>query len=344
MKKLENPYRNPDLEQSIDNDNKSKEKGKKRVTDFLKETGKNAAKLAEHAKNAVVNAIDYYGDEKFDLSDFSTVASRMEEKREQVRLAKEFNELKPIFEDTIHAPEFTLPKLIRVAEIDKKHAEGEVCQNSIGFKSEYEGLQIITIYPSYLNLFGLKFYPDINSEIYYVDPCGRDYYIALDKYFEYLRHKRVNELNEIAQALGAKHFKVSYIETEKDNSENKVKVTAGVKEKLKGEGGRETESKKFKKIEIGGEMNYLGHEPTEPVLRYLKGNPNIEFLIKSRMAKNSAIHQKVRVNLISSSGIKVKDAAKIDGAIKALHFNANGSFQEGALSEASTELEYEIDY
>ncbi len=342
MKKVENPYSNPEL--AKDKSKKSIEKSKKYLGGLLSEAGEKAAKLAGNAKKAVVNAMDYNGDGKFDLSDFSTAASRMEEKRGQDRLAKEYNNLKPIFTETVSAPEFTLPKLIRLAEMDKKHIESEACKNSIGFRSEYEGLQIITIYPSNINLFGLKFYPNLNSEIYYVDPCDRDSYIALDEYFKYLRLKRASELLEIAQALGAKHFKVSYVSTEKNDSENKIKIVAGAKQNFSADGQHETESKTFTKVEVGAEMEFAGHEPVEPTLRYLKGDPNIEALIKMRMNRNAPIHQKVAVNLCSSSGIKVKDAVKIDGAIRALHFNANGLIRKDAQSEARTVLEYEIDY
>ena len=322
----------------------------KKAVQAVGDAGKNAAKAAGSAKNAVVKAIDYNDDGKFDIKDISPVANRIGEKREAERLEKEFNSLKPIFKETINSPEFSLPKLIRVADMDKKHADSVICQDSIGFKSEYDGLQIITIYPEYADLFGLRFYPDANSEVYYVDPCDRDYYISLDEYFKYLRLKKVYELQVIAQDLGAKHFRVSYVEQESSNSNSKIKVSANAMTKalpksgFSGDYDHETESKKASKVEVAAEMDCLGHEPIEPTLHYLKGDPNIEAMIKMRLAKNAPLHQKVSVNLMSQSGIKVKDAAKIDGAMKGLHFNASTSIQRGAQSEARTILEYEIDY
>ncbi len=319
-------------------------KDKKRVVDLFSSAGKTALKMASGAKDAVVNTIDKNGDGKIDLKDLATVTSQLEEKRDRDRLEKEYNLLKPIFEDTINSPEFILPKLIRVAEMDKKHAESQTCVDSIGFKSEHDDIQIITVYPKSTGLFGLNFYPDMNSEIYYVDPCDRDHYIALDEYFKYLRLKKVNELQEIAQALGAKHFRVTYVEQEKSNTENKFKANVAIKMNASGEMQHESEGKKFNKMEVAAEMDCLGHEPTEPKLVYLKGDPNIEALIRMRMAKNAPIHQKVSVNLMSMSGIKVKDAAKIDGALKELHFGADGAIQKVAQSEANSVLEYEIDY
>ncbi len=323
-------------------------KDKKSVVGLFAGAGKTALKMAASAKEAVVNTIDQNGDGKLDIKDLATVKSQVSEKIDQDRLKKEFKSLSPIFEDTINTPEFTLPKLIRVAAMDKKHAESSTCENSIGFRAEHDDIQIITIYPHNTDLFGLKFYPDMNGEIYYVDPCDRDHYIALDEYFKFLRLKKVNELQEIAQALGAKHFRVTYVEQEQSNTENKIKANVSLKGVAKtngsGEMQHESEGKTFNKMKVAAEMDCVGHEPTEPKLVYLKGDPNIEAMIKMRMSKNAPIHQKVSINLMSMSGIKVKDAVKIDGALKALHFGADGAVQKVAQNEASSMLEYEIDY
>lgn len=319
-----------------------------RLASMIKDAKERASKLAENAGRTVVNALDRNDDGKLDLKDLSTIASSMEEKREKDRIEKELNSLKPIFEETITSPEFILPKLIRVAEIDRKHSESPLCKNSVGFRSEHEDIQIITIYPEQAAHFGLEFYPNKDSEIYYVDPCNRDCYIALDEYFKYLRLAKVNELQMIAQSLGAKHFKVTYVEQNSadhsDNAEAKVKVKVPGKGDFVNEAEHSMNSREFRKVEVAAEMDCLGHEPVEPTLVYLKSDPNIEAMVKMRMSKNAPIHQKVSVSLMSASGIKVKDAAKIDDALQALHFNANVSIQRDAKSEDRTILEYEIDY
>ncbi len=323
-------------------------KDKKRVTGFINDAGKNALRLAASAKAAVVNTIDQNGDGKLDLKDFATKIGQMGDRRDMDRLEKEYNTLGPIFKETINEPEFVLPKLIRISEIDKKHAESKTCESSIGYKSEHDGVQILTVYPKYIDLFRLQIYPNTNSGVYYVDPCDRDHYIALDEYYKFLRLKKVNELQEIAQALGARHFKVTYAEQESSDTKKKVKGSFKAKTtaqtNLCADIQQETGEKALNRIKVAAEMDCPGHEPTEPSLKYLKGDPNIEGLIKMRMSKNAPIHQKVSVNLMSMSGIKVKDAAKIDGALSALHFGAEGSIQKEAQSEAKTILEYEIDY
>ncbi|MCR4651044.1 MAG: hypothetical protein K5662_04750 [Lachnospiraceae bacterium] len=114
--------------------------------------------------------------------------------------------------------------------------------------------------------------------------------------------------------------------------------------KQHGEFESESISKNYNKVSVGAEMDFMGHTPEEPTLKYLKGDPNIEALIKMRMSNNAPIHQKVMINLVRSSEMSEKDAAKIDGALSALHFGGNFSVQKAVQKEARTLLEYEIDY
>lgn len=73
------------------------------------------------------------------------------------------------------------------------------------------------------------FYPDSGDEFYYIDPSERNRYISLDEYFSYLKVARINELQKIAQDLGAKHFKVTYKEEQTSFSEKKMQAKADVK-------------------------------------------------------------------------------------------------------------------
>lgn len=94
--------------------------------------------------------------------------------------------------------------------------------------SDQKELRIVNIFRDSIDSYGVSFYPDGDSELYYVDPSNRDEYIALDEYFSYLKQVRISELQRIAQDLGAKHFKVTYKEEKTSFSEKKVskKVTA----------------------------------------------------------------------------------------------------------------------
>ena len=142
----------------------------------------------------------------------------------QTKLDMERKTLQPIFPDDLNSTEFSWPKLIRVADMDKKHAESELCKGSIGYLSEHKGMRVVNVYTNCADRFGIAFYPNLGCEFYYVNPTDRDHFIALDDYFSFLRAKRVNELIKIAQDLGAKHFRITYLEERRSSTSNNAKA------------------------------------------------------------------------------------------------------------------------
>ena len=174
----------------------------------------NVKELLGKAKDGIVKAMDQNGDGTFDMKDVSVIAgsignaakdtiSAMKESTEERGRIAERKALCPIFADDLDSADFALTKLIRITDIDKKRAESEVCRDSIGYVSAQKDLRIVNIYRKSAEMFGLSFYPDMDREIYYVDPTDRNSYIALEEYFSYLKLVRVGELQKTAQDLGA---------------------------------------------------------------------------------------------------------------------------------------------
>ena len=321
--------------------------------------GKSASALWGNAKKTFVQAADQNDDGSFDMKDVSaiaeaignaakTTAAAVKNNAEEKSRELERKMLQPIFIEDLDNADFLLSKLIRVAEIDKKHALSDVCKGSIGFISEQKDLRIIHIFRDKVDHFGLTFYPDADCELYYVDPSDRDRYIALDDYFGYLKVERINELQKIAQDLGAKHFRVTYKEQKSTFSGSAVKSKANIKA-VTGHATAETEhdlsASSLSAVEVAAEMECPGHAPTEPKLRYLQRESSIQTLISLRMDKNSPLtHQKFTLNLSNSSGIKEKDAIKIDAALKAMKISGNTTVANEVRNESRRFFEYEIDF
>ena len=321
--------------------------------------GKAAAGFFNKAKSTVVNALDQNGDGEFSLEDVSVFTSSVKaavkessdkwtDKQSQLKREKDLKTLRPLFEKDVDTPDFSLPKLIRVAEMDEKHAESEACQDSIGYIFTGKDLDVMTIYPNRIADFDLRFYPDIESEMYYVDPTDRDHYIALDNYYNYLKIARISELQKIAQDLGAKHFRVTYKEHQKAINANDAKAKINAKAPGKATGNLDAEHHRiedsFSKIEIAAEMECIGHKPTEPNLVYFRKDPQIQNLVSLRMSDNAMTHQVYTLELCNSSGIKVKDAIKIDAALSAMKIDGNASITSEAQKEMRRIFEYEIDF
>jgi hypothetical protein len=311
----------------------------------------------DKAKDNIVKTIDQNDDGSIDLKDASILidsigdavkntAGAVKDNVEARNLELELKALQPIFPDTLDSADFQLPKLLRITEMDKRHAESVACQGAIGFMSVQKGLRIVNVFCNKTDAFGLTFYPDLESEIYYVDPSDRNRYLALDDYFSFMKIARINELQKIAQDLGAKHFRVTFKEQKTSFSECSAKAKANLKGKdVSADIAHDLTSTAVANVEIAAEMDCPGHAPIQPKLFYLQKEPSIQTLISLRMDKDSPIsHQKYTLKLSNSSGLKEKDAIKIDAALKAMKFTGNATVASEAKNEARRYFEYEIDF
>lgn len=309
----------------------------KGVSDFLDQTGKNITK-----------AIDQNGDGKLDLSDIHVVSDRIRAAQAASQRKADLERLKPLFSEDFERAEFVMPKMIRIDEIDKPHAENPVCQGSIGFKTVMDDLYVITFFRNHIGDFGLSFYPELDNTVYYVDPCDRDHYIALDDYFSYMKMQRVSELQKIAQSLGAKHFKITYKERSKLFSSTSVDVDAKAKTvafNADAKVNHAVSNSAMSAISIEAEMRFPGHTPIKPELHYLKKEINILNLIEMRMDPLSPLqHQHFNIEMSNSSGIKAKDAVKIDAMLKVMKISGNTTIVAETQNEARRILEYEIEF
>lgn len=354
-----------------DNADKSAPKLQKSIAEI--EQGSGSSKITGlfgKAKKAIVNTIDQNGDGSLDLEDAAAIkenvggvarkaadaaiynakkgGNQLGNWMNQTKLEMELKALQPIFPDDLNSTDFTWPRFIRIADIDKKHAESELCKGSIGYLSEHKGLSVVNVFTNCADRFGITFYPNINSEFYYVNPSDRDHFIALEDYFSFLHAKRVNELIKIAQDLGARHFKITYIEERKSSSSNTAKANGKgfLKKlgKLNAEADHSQSEKNYVKEEVAAEMHFEGHDPVMPKLKYLQNDPTVRNLIDMRMSSNIMTKQKIMIKCINSSGIKEKDAIKIDAALLDMNYKGSAALTNEVQSEARRMFEYEIEF
>ncbi len=323
---------------------------------FVSGVGKNAKDLLEKSRNMAVHAADQNDDGKLDLKDVSLIAesvgNTMKKGTQVVRKTAEekarmleLKTLQPIFAESLNDADFYIPKFIRIVERDKKRAESDVCKGSIGYVSDQKGLHIVNVFRDSIDAFGLTFYPDCDSEFYYVDPSDRNGYIALNDYFSHLKLVRINELQKLAQDLGAKYFKVTYKEEKISLSEKKVNAKADAKTVASGEVDYSYTDKKFSTVEVAAEMKFPGHGPVRPQLKYLVNDESIKTLISMRMdEKAPLLHQKFMLKLSNSSGLKESEAIKIDAVLRGMKCSGNTSVVSEVQNESRRYLEYEIEF
>lgn len=250
--------------------------------------------------------------------------------------------LKPIFINDLNGMRFS--RLVRIVEREKKF-DIDVCKGSIGYWDTCKGERWMNIFKDSVSKFGLDFYPNDEVNFYYVDPTNKDSYIVLDEYFDRLKQVRVSELQKIAQDLGAKYFRVTYIKERTTLSKKAANGKGSIHKKGNGSAQMNGTEQKYDRMDIAAEMSFPGHEPVMPHVRYLKYDPNIENLIKMRMdSKGPLNHQTLNIKLSSSSGLKETDAVKIDMILKSLKMVGNTTVSSEVQNEAKSILEYEINF
>ena len=324
------------------------------------ETAKGGAVKAKEAvtssAESFIQSIDKTGDGKFDLEDVAEIKRQFQEKQRQAKLKRDLDALNPIFSDNLTDGDFFLPKMLQLAEMDKKHASNPICEGSIGHEMLVKDLRIVTVYRDQTSHWGLRFYPDENQDFYYVDPVNPQLYIAIDYFFDYLRQARIGELQRIAQDLGASYFKV----TIKERKKTLYKKSESAKISTKLEKGKEKEKKKEKETvgiqadhtsssdemlegEIAVQASFEGHAPKQPQLNYYKNEPQINDLIQMRLHQENAIRdQHLFLQCAHSSGITEKTAASIDAAFTAMKCTGNTSFTSEAQNETRQIFQYDI--
>ena len=309
---------------------------------------KGVSEFVDKAGKDITKALDQNGDGQLDISDLHFLQARNQAAQEENQRKADLERLKPLFQEDFKEDEFVLPKMIRVAGIDKAHADSAACKGSVGYRTIMDDMTVVTIFRDFIDNFGLTFYPELDNGVFYVDPCDRDHYISLDDYFSFMKMQRVAELQKIAQSLGAKHFRV--ISRERTEAMSSSSVDAATSVKAAGQGvnaaySHSVSNSSMTSMSIEAEMRFPGHAPIRPELHYLKKEINVTNLIEMRMDPLSPLeHQHFSIEMINSSGIKVKDAVKIDAMMKAMKVSASTSIVAEAQNEARRMLEYEIEF
>lgn len=318
----------------IDNVKDGIDDAKQKVVDVV-----DKAELDKHAKELG----DVAADKAKEFGDVAVgAAQNLAEVINKGKNSWNLKRLKPIFLNDLNGIQCS--RLVRIVEREKKF-DIDVCEGSIGYWDTCKGERWINIFKDSVSKFGLNFYPDDEVNFYYVDPTNKDNYIVLDEYFDRLKQVRVSELQKIAQNLGAKYFRVTYMKERTTLSKKSTSGKGSVHKKGNGSVQLNATDKKYDRMDIAAEMSFPGHEPVMPRVKYLKHDPNIQNLIEMRMdPKGPVNHQTLNIKLSSSSGLKETDAVKVDMILKSLKMAGNTTVSSEVQNEAKSILEYEIDF
>lgn len=342
----------------------------------------NAKGVTGKVQKAIVNAVDKNGNGKLDREDLSLDEENLQAAKEkakkiavttgqnvkivseslgraieEAKLEMDRKTLRPVFIEDLHSPDplendigksfrTRLPNMICIVEQDKKRNESKVCRGAIGYQTTIKGVEMLNIYEDCANQIGLKFFPNVSRTIYYADPHKTDFYICLDEYFDYLKKARVNELEKVAQDLGAKRVQISFKERKKTFVSQNAHADAKA-DKHKMSASYDTSGSEYFSVEIAADIRFSGRDiPVVPNLIYFKNESDIEKLVQMRTGSsdNRIESKSYRFQCSKSSGIKEKEAAQIDAVLSQLKCSGTASISSEAQRESRTDLEYNIEF
>lgn len=299
----------------------------------------------DDARVKVVDAVDKAELDKHvkEISDAAgDIAQNLAKTIEEGKRQWDLNRLKPIFLQDLNGVRYS--RLIRIIEREKKF-DIEACKGSIGYWATCKGERWMNIFKDSVDKFGLNFYPNDEVNFYYMDPTDNNSYIVLDEYFDRLKQVRVSELQKIAQDLGAKYFRVTYMKERTTLSKKSANGKGSIlKNKIGSVQANETEEN-YDRMDVTAEMSFPGHESVMPRVRYLKHDPIIQNLIEMRMDPKGPVgHYTYNIKLSNSSGLKKTEAVKIDMILKSLKMAGNTTVSSEVQNEEKSILEYEINF
>ena len=262
----------------------------------------------------------------------------------------------PVFAEEFESRSVILPGVIRVIDGEDKRFQAPVCAEAVAFREHYadkgnhQNLNVLCVHEDYLEKLHARFLSDQRAPLYHVHPFISGGYVSLAEYFPFIQKGRVDELEEIARALGAKHIRITLKEEKKKYIDNefkgKGKLNKGAKIDVQTNKGLHSEE--YETVSIKAETTFEGHNnPRRPDLVYFQNEMDIRNLIEGRISgENPVISKTYELKCNHSLGIKESEAVVIDAMVKKLGMaiHANASYASSVQQENRSILEYQIDF
>ncbi len=318
-----------------------KDKLKAAAQEAKEKIGDVADKTSEQAKAFAVDA----GEKIKDLKDKAQVIQH------DAIIDLEKRNFCPVTLDDYNSINFNTPKLLRILESDI-HEGHESCEGAIGYAPTIAKVKLFQIIKRNCDDIGMRFYPNKDGVIYYQNPYEKDMYLNIEDYFDFIKRKRVNELEMIANKLGASHVKITIKEEKKSFVSAGVKMKDSIKIGQKIDKASESEEKKgevtssqaiTREIALDHEFKNPGN-PEKPDLLYYKGDPDIESLIEIQFGKNPSKRKTYKLKFLQSSDINIDAAIGIDAVLSKLQLNSSASLKSEVEKEQRMFFEYFVEF
>ena len=314
------------------------------VEDIKKDAAELVQKSADLFTESAGLAANFISDRVKDAGNFF---GRVNDELHQTTEQRALERYRPVFENDLAEGNCQTPAILNVVSEYEKKSQS-VFPEAIGFQQVINDKDILSVSLNDINKYNVILKPEKSEALYYVHPVEKNVYICIDDYFKYLTTARITELKDIAHSLGATYVAIAIFEKEKTFSAKKVKGSGLLgfgRDKIGSDAEKDTEKTEIVQIGATIEARFEKKDPEEPVLRLFANDESIQNLVKHVLTQEGKqTFEKLRLDYNVSSGIKEKDAMKLDGVLKKLKFQLNGSIVDEAKKESNRHFEYTIEF
>lgn len=256
----------------------------------------------------------------------------------------------PLFPDRYQSDSFHVPNIVVIVD-DAVRCDVDVCEGAIGWLSKEAGEEVLHLYDEAIQFSGLQFIPaPICNAVYYVDHFDRNRYIQADCIFSKALKEKVDELQYIAECIGAKRCVIDIRETKKGSKTRTISADVSADSgdtKGKATGSWDSSTKDSKTQHAHTEAVFTGLRfPKRPTLKWFLYDDSIKNLVETCCSGKRRV-KKLTVTLSGSTSATMSQsiAGAIDGVMnKSLKAKGSVSIKKQAKQEQQSELQLYIEF
>lgn len=271
-----------------------------------------------------------------------------------IRRMKKYN---PLFPEFYYSNDFNIPNIIMIVD-DAVRRGIDVCEGSIGWLGNENGIEILYLYDEAIEMSKIQFIPAATCDaVYYVDSFNSNRYVKADYIFSKAHEERLAELKHIAFSLGARscsieisesNKEVKKLDTKKQFSEELDFIDQGLSlnEKMEQNMSKIESSQRRGSTVVEFEGSNM---PKKPELKWFAHDDNIKRLIEMRFDNGNVIKSEI-LELTGSSltTMSEKAAVAMDMAIKKAgaksKAKASSDISSKAAKESYSKLIFRIEF
>ena len=272
------------------------------------------------------------------------------EKSKADECARRLKKYNPLFPEQYQSETFNIPNIIVIVD-DAVRKGIDVCEGAIGWLSKETGEEVLHLYDEAISFSGIQFVPaPVCNAVYYVDHFDRGRFIQADCIFSRKLKEMIDELQHIAEYVGAKRCTIDISESiSSEDTKQKAAILSVGDKKTNGNATLDysAASKSYTTQQGHIEATFTGLRfPKRPILKWFANDNGINNLVEACCSRKRRVKE-LTLELFGSSSATMSQsiACAIDGIIaKSLGGTGHASMTSQVQEEHQRVLKFHIEF